>query len=102
MYLDSSGNSPNASHTIVGESPGEMPGQTPGLKPPPGVIPNFVNPESLRTYWILMMCMCWTFTTLFVALRLYTKLVLTKSHGWEDCMQSIHRKEFIQVDATGY
>lgn len=81
MLLDS-GSPSNATHTIVGK----MSGQTPGMKPPPGVVPNFEHPpESLRAYWILMISACWTFSTIFVALRLYTKLILTKSHGWEDC-----------------
>lgn len=56
-----------------------------GLPPPPGVTPNFVNPESLHSEWVLMMSMCLTFTTIFVFLRMYTKLVIIKSHGWEDC-----------------
>ncbi|MCJ1424105.1 hypothetical protein MMC29_001992 [Sticta canariensis] len=55
-----------------------------GLPPPPGVTPNFVNPESLHSEWVLMMSMCLAFTTIFVGLRLYTKLVIIKSHGWED------------------
>ena len=72
---------PNTSYTMAGQVPKQMP----AMKPPPGVTPNFVNPESLRTYWILMMCMCLTFSTMFVFMRMYTKLVLIKSHGWEDC-----------------
>ena len=59
-----------------------------GLPPPPGVTPNFVNPESLHTEWVLMMSMCLTFTTIFICVRMYTKLVIIKSHGWEDCKLS--------------
>lgn len=81
MFLDKSATSSDPADTIVGK----MPQQTPGMKPPPGVKPNFENPESLRSYWILMMCTCWTFSTVFVALRFYTKLIIIKSHGWEDC-----------------
>lgn len=58
---------------------------SPAMAPPPGVVPNFENPESLRKWWILMMCMCMSFSTIFILLRLYTKLILIKSHAWEDC-----------------
>ena len=62
------------------------PSNMPGLEPPPGVIPNLVNPkDELFTWWILMMCMCSISSTIFVFVRMYTKLALVKSHGWEDC-----------------
>ena len=58
---------------------------TPFLKPPPGVVPNFVDPVSqardvivINVIWItLMLC--------FVAMRLYTKGRLLGNLGWDDC-----------------
>lgn len=60
-------------------------GLPPGLPPPPGVTPNFVNPESVTGQAHVVFVMCLVFSTLFVFLRMYTKLILLKSHGWEDC-----------------
>lgn len=56
-----------------------------GLRPPPGIIPNFANPESLHTEWILSLVTCFFPPTFFVFIRAYTKLIIIKSHGWEDC-----------------
>lgn len=56
-----------------------------GLAPPPGVTPNFVNPDSLHTEWVLTISICLVFPTIFIILRMYTKLILIKSLGWEDC-----------------
>lgn len=56
-----------------------------GLRPPPGVTPNFVNPESLRKEWILSLVTCFFLPTFFIFIRVYTKLIIIKSHGWEDC-----------------
>ena len=57
-----------------------------GLPPPPGVIPNFVNPHSiadavkvLDVIWIVL-------ATLTTVIRLYTKIYILKAHGWADCM----------------
>lgn len=56
-----------------------------GLRPPPGVTPNFVNPENLRTVWIVSLVACFFPPTFFIFIRVYTKLIIMKSHGWEDC-----------------
>lgn len=65
-----------------------------GLAPPPGVTPNFVNPDSLHTEWVLTLSTCIIFPTIFIMLRTYTKLILIKSHGWEDCKHTTQRLEF--------
>lgn len=59
------------------------------LKPPAGVIPNFVTPASLRKYDILGQTVCLVVSTLFISMRMYTKARLMKSAGWEDCKLSI-------------
>ena len=56
-----------------------------GLPPPPGVTPNFANPESVTTQGHVVFTMCLVISTLFVLLRTYTRFILLKSHGWEDC-----------------
>ena len=57
-----------------------------GLPPPPGVVPNFIDPYSLRGIIIAITAVEMTVTTTVTALRMYTKLFILKSHGWEDCM----------------
>ena len=60
--------------------------QSPAMKPPPGVTPNLEDPPiHLLKERLLTMTMCLTFTVLFVMMRMYTKLFVIKSHGWEDC-----------------
>lgn len=56
-----------------------------GLPPPPGVTPNFVNPENHTAQGHAVFIMCLVLSTIFVVLRTYTRFILLKSHGWEDC-----------------
>ena len=53
-------------------------------EPPPGVEPNFTNPYSLKTYSTLILSICLPILTLIVWVRLYTRLQIAKSAGWED------------------
>ena len=58
--------------------------RTPTEKPPPGVIPNFVNPETdgpemMATMWTLL-----GLAVLIVAMRLYSRGVILKKIGWDD------------------
>lgn len=57
----------------------------PGLEPPPGVLPNFVHPQSQTGANLACNILCLTLATICVAIRLYTRFVITHSHGWEDC-----------------
>lgn len=72
-----------------------------GLPPPPGVTPNFVNPESARGQAHVVFIMCLVFSTLFVSLRMYTRLILIKSHGWEDCEWLLRLSYLLQIDIWG-
>lgn len=56
------------------------------IPPPPGVTPNFDNPvlHGYRT-WAIDSSVCIVFSSLFVLMRIYTKFILIKTHGWEDC-----------------
>ena len=59
--------------------------KVPGLKPPPGVTPNFVNPENYQSSILALQTICLVLATVFTALKIYTKLFLIKSLGSEDC-----------------
>ena len=58
----------------------------PGLEPPPGVIPNFIDPPS-QAYWVYVtLPICLAVSTPFVWIRLYSAFFILKSHGWADCV----------------
>jgi hypothetical protein len=46
--------------------------------PPPGVVPNFINPESVGYRLIVAAIMCPAIALVFLLLRLYTKLCILK------------------------
>lgn len=54
------------------------------IPPPPGVIPNFVDPPTQIIYNHLTIGVCLPITTILVAIRLYTKAFVLKNPGWED------------------
>ena len=56
----------------------------PAQAPPPGVIPNFVNPESQG--YILIIVIAISFSLMFpvVALRVYLRNWVNRSFGWDD------------------
>lgn len=53
--------------------------------PPSGVIPNFNNPENQSSVANATLIICLSVATVFVWLRMYTKFLINKSHGYEDC-----------------
>jgi len=61
--------------------------ELPTLAPPPGVIANFDDPYSLQRYDILCQTLCFTVTTLLLAIRIYTKIHVLRRPGWDDCEQ---------------
>ncbi|MCJ1375713.1 hypothetical protein MMC20_006950 [Loxospora ochrophaea] len=54
------------------------------LPPPEGVTPNFVNPYSIQPALIGTLVAALSVSTIFVFLRMYTKLFIRKSTGLED------------------
>ncbi|CAF9925595.1 MAG: hypothetical protein ALECFALPRED_003175 [Alectoria fallacina] len=58
--------------------------QLPGLTPPPGVTPNFVNPDNEQATIIATLAVCLPVATLFTALRMYSKIFIIKSIALED------------------
>ena len=57
----------------------------PAGPPPPGVKPNFDDPANLNNLVILTLAMCLVFASSTVLMRTYTKLVILRSWGYEDC-----------------
>lgn len=60
----------------------------PALAPPPGVVPNFVNPVSLTVPLIVASVISLVLAVIFVSVRLYSSLRLTHSPGVDDCTLS--------------
>ena len=72
--------------------------QSPAMKPPPGLTPNLKNPpKHFFADRLVTMVLCLTFATLFVAMRMYTKLFVMKRHGWEDCKIIDHMNQIFLI-----
>lgn len=54
-------------------------------KPPAGVIPNFIHPESRSWQVYLTAAICLTLAVSFVSLRVYSKFVVTNLRTADDC-----------------
>lgn len=52
--------------------------------PPDGVVSNFDNPETLKVTGQIAFIVSMVIGGIFVALRLYVKLFITKLYGWDD------------------
>ncbi len=52
--------------------------------PPPGVIPNFDNPETRAPAVIAIIVVCLALMWPIFILRLYTKIWINHSFGWDD------------------
>lgn len=60
-----------------------------GAPPPPaGVSPNFVNPPSNAKYNVLCQAVCIPVITVFVVLRLYTRVFIHRKITGDDCKLS--------------
>lgn len=59
--------------------------ELPGMKPPSGVIPNLLNPPTMQNVNLLCQITCLSVSTICVVIRMYTKIVIDRSPGWEDC-----------------
>ncbi|MCJ1262840.1 hypothetical protein MMC22_002710 [Lobaria immixta] len=56
----------------------------PALTPPPGVIPNFVNPDNVFVGYVVTVVLCVSTSTLVFWMRMYTKIYILQQTGWED------------------
>lgn len=55
------------------------------LPPPPGVTPNFTNPDSMAWRLIVASVLCPVFATLFCLLRFYTARFVVRKIFRDDC-----------------
>ena len=55
------------------------------LSPPPGIVPDFQDPFSLRPYYNVTASLGLVSTGIILGLRLYTKIAVVKECRWEDC-----------------
>lgn len=58
----------------------------PAMAPPPGIEPNFVDPQSLYQYHVLTIVLTVAISTLALVMRIYTKRCIIRKVGAEDCM----------------
>jgi hypothetical protein len=56
-----------------------------GLPPPDGVVPNFVNPDSIGPALKALLGFFVVLSTIDTFIRLYASFRIIKAHGWEDC-----------------
>jgi hypothetical protein len=57
----------------------------PAMEPPPGMTPNFVNPDSLYPFVIATCTLCLMLTTPALVIRMFTKIHVAKKVNWADC-----------------
>lgn len=57
----------------------------PALRPPPGVMSNFVNPPSYEQTLTVMEGVLVPLMLLAVLVRLYVRAKITRTWGWDDC-----------------
>jgi hypothetical protein len=59
----------------------------PALDPPPGVTPDFVDPATRANLTLVSCAGIVAVMILFVMLRMYTKIYVIQTTGWDDCKQ---------------
>ena len=64
----------------------------PALEPPPGVTPNFTNPERKVASGITICSILVGVMILFFAARVYTKHFIVRKYSWDDCKFFKHWK----------
>ncbi|KAI1408106.1 hypothetical protein F5Y13DRAFT_205087 [Hypoxylon sp. FL1857] len=60
--------------------------QLPGGAPPPGVVPNFDNPESIAPLCLIVIVITLPMMVIFLALRLYVRLWVSRTTGADDVL----------------
>lgn len=58
---------------------------TPAGMPPPGVIPNLVNPDTRGPVLIIVGTIFMALMLVFATLRYYTKFFTVRKTSWDDC-----------------
>jgi hypothetical protein len=52
---------------------------------PPGVVPNYENPESRAGQLLATNIVCLIIAGTFVSMRIYTQIFLLRAVWWDDC-----------------
>lgn len=60
------------------------------LPPPEGIRPNFEHPPNRNKEIYIVMGVMITISTVFVFARTYTRFIVIKQRGWEDCRDFSH------------
>ena len=66
------------------DTPWYLRGNISSVPPPYGVIPNFIDPPSKVYLDIITQSVCLPIATILTLIRVYTKIYLIRSPGWED------------------
>ena len=72
--------------------------RTPAGVPPPGVIPNFVNPHSSGPTLIAVGSVSVALMMCFVAVRIYTKVMIVGKFSPNDCELLTVTRLFVEKD----
>ncbi|RDL31441.1 uncharacterized protein BP5553_09650 [Venustampulla echinocandica] len=67
----------------------------PALHPPPGVTPNFDHPDTLSVYAVPTVALAISFSTLALAMRIYTQRRIARPLYWEDYTAALAWAMFI-------
>lgn len=57
--------------------------------PPPGVTPNYDNPEYIGHRMVTVNAVCLTLSTIIIALRVYTRGWIVQAIGVDDCLSPL-------------
>jgi hypothetical protein len=76
----------------------------PAAPPPPGVIPNFDNPPSLKGELLIINVAFTTVMAIFVAIRLISRSFITNQVGIDDCKwrRSFYQRQQLIPDRLLY
>lgn len=72
--------------------------QGPALGPPPGVVPNLIDPPNSNDWYVAVLVTCVTISTIALCARMYTKHVILKSRGWEDCELFFGNRQYARAN----
>jgi len=69
---------------LTGRSQSTANGDVPALPPPPGVVPNFENPESRASAIVISNCLCVALSSTALLLRIYARRIIIRTWDFSD------------------
>lgn len=76
--------------SFVRNLPPSLLGILPSAPPPPGVVPDFENPQTLVPVILAVESVFTAIALIVFFIRIYTKSVILRSWKWDDCKWSEH------------